>query len=339
MGSPKTNVRWGAMAKVESVYATPVALSASTDAIDLYEEPEADPDYAHNGERHGKSPASHGGRKRVGRMGRFADGVTLKMEPAGAGSAYASNNLPNVHTLMRGAGFAPTLVTTSGSESVAYAPHAVDAEESLTVELYRRKEKHPLCGWYSDFVFDLDLHGIPSFEFAGKGAYSALPSDVAFPSFTLPTIEPPKGQAVNFSVTIGGTTFVAGKIKKLRQQLERNIAARASDNVTGNHGGFNVGAERVFTLEAIIEATTLPGSPYISSTAANPWELMERGTVMALAFSVGATQYRKFDFAAATAQLIEAPSQLEGTAAMWALKFHCLPSSLTANDEVLYTFN
>jgi hypothetical protein len=339
MGSPKTNVRWGAMAKVEAAYGTPETLSAATDGVDLIEEPEVDPQYVHDGARHGKSPASHGGRKRVGRMARFAE-PTLRMEPAGAGAAYAAGVTPNVHTFLRAAGLAGAVDTTPASEKWTYTPHAVGAEESITLELYSRGEKHPLAGVYMDLTIDMDVPGIPIFEFGAHGLYSALPTDVAFPSITYPTVEPPKAEGVNFEVTIGVDTFTAGKIKKLMVPWNRNIAPRALDNVTGLHGGFNVGAERIIECEAIIEAEALTvASPYLATAGLNIFELMERASVMALAFQCGSVQYKRFSFAAATAQMIAAPRQLEGSAAMWAVKFHCLPSTLTTNDEMSLVFD
>jgi hypothetical protein len=339
MGSPKTNVRWGAMAKVETTYGTPVALTPATDGIDLIEEPEVDPQYVHDGARHGKSPASHGGRKRVGRMARFAE-PTLRMEPAGGGVAYSASVTPNVHTLLRAAGFLGTVDTTAAAEKWTYTPHAVGSEESITLELYSRGEKHPLAGVYTDFTIDMDVPGIPIFEFGAHGLYSALPGDVAFPSITYPTIEPPKAEGVNFDVTISATTFTAGKIKKLTVTKNRNIAARALDNVTGLHGGFNVGAERIIEAEAIIEAAPLTaGAPYLAAAGLNPFELMERASVMELGFQCGSVQYKRFNWAAVTAQMIGAPRQLEGSAAMWAVKFHCLPSTLTTNDEMALVFD
>lgn len=339
MGSPKTNVRWGCLAKVEAAYGTPEVLSAATDGVDLIEEPEVDPQYVHDGARHGKSPASHGGRKRVGRMARFAQ-PTLRMEPAGAGAAYSASVVPNAHTFLRAAGFLATLDSTAAAEKYTYTPHAVGAEESITLELYSRGEKHPLAGVYQQLTIDMDVPGIPIFEFSSNGLYSALPTDVAFPAITYPTVEPPKAEAVNFEVTIGADTFVAGRIKKLMVPWNRNIAARALDNVTGLHGGFNVGAERIIECEAIIEAAPLTvGSPYLAAAGLNPFELMERASVMALGFTCGSVQYKRFSFAAATSQMIASPRQLEGSAAMWAVKFHCLPSTLTANDEMSLVFD
>ena len=37
--------------------------------------------------------------------------------------------------------------------------------------------------------------------------------------------------------------------------------------------------------------------------------------------------------------MIGSPRQLEGSAAMWAVTFHCLPSTLTSNDEHVLTFD
>src|SRR5688572_18026894 len=130
MGSPKTLTLYGLLAKAEVTYGTAVVLAGATDGVDLIRRPAIKTDYMHQGARAGKSPASHGGRARVGRMGRFGTG-TVAIEPCGAGAAYSASVLPNVHNWMRASGFTPTVVTTVSSESVTYAPHAVGAEVSL----------------------------------------------------------------------------------------------------------------------------------------------------------------------------------------------------------------
>jgi hypothetical protein len=316
-------------------------LAGASDGLDIILEPECNPDYVHNGERRGKSPATHGGRARVGRMARFG-ACTIGIEPAGAGVAYSASVFPNVHTMMRAAGFLGTLDTTVGDEKWTYTPHAINAEESATMELYYAGEKHPLAGVYAQLEIDMDIPGIPIFNFASQGLYSALPTDAAIPAITYSAFkEPAKAVGVNLTATIDATTFTVGKIAKVMVRQNRNINPRANDNTTGLHGGFNVGAERIFTMEALIEAEALTtASPFLddSPSGFNIYELMERASKMALAFKVGSADYLCWQFAAANAQLIAAPQQVNGAAAMWNCQWELKPSSLTADDECSIIF-
>jgi hypothetical protein len=271
-------------------------------------------------------------------MGRSAK-ANIAIQPAGAGAAYASNVVPNIHTFMRLAGHLATLDATADAESWTYTPHAVLAEESGTLEVYERKQKYPLAGVYAELTADFDVPGIPKFTFACQGLMSALPSDSSVPNIVYPTVEPPKAEGVNFTAEIDGTTFTVGKLKKLQLLYARNITARAHDNTTPKHGGFNVGVERTITLNAMIEAEALTaGAPYLAAAGFNIFQLMERADAMALAFGWGTAQYNRFAFAAANAQLVDAPEEDEGgVASMWNCTWECKPSTLTANDEYSLT--
>lgn len=339
MGSPKRLVQWGGLAKVEAASGTPEVLAAATDGVDLIERPSSLVDYMHQGQRRGKSPASHGGRRRVGRMGRFGTG-TVMIEPAGPTAAFAAGVASNMRTWMRAAGFDVAIDTTPGSEKETYTPHPVGAEQSITFEAYERGQKYPLAGVYSNLKLSSDVPGIPVAEFAYQGLFSALPTDAVVPAITYPWGEPAKCEGINLQATIGGTTFIVGKLKSWALEIERNIAARAHDNTAALHGGFNVGAERLITLEALIEAVPLTAAPpYLAAAGFNIFELMERASVMALAFGWGSAQYNTHDITAATAQLVEAPEQEEGPASMWNCKWELKPSSLTANDELSYVIS
>ena len=326
MGSPKTLTLYGLLAKKEVTYGTPVVLAGATDGVDLMRRPSIVTDYMHQGERAGKSPASHGGRIRVARMGRFGTG-TVAIEPCGAGAAYSASVLPNIHTWLQAGGFTPTVDTTASTESVTYAPHAVGAEASLNLEAYERGQKYVLAGVYANTKMTCEVPGIPMFEYSLFGLQSALPTDSAVPSITYPTTEPPKAEGVG--LVIGAWTV--GYIKSLEFNYERNISPRFLNNSTGLHGGFNVGIERKLTLKCLVEAAAL--------ASYNPFSTMEAGTTEAIAFTVGSAQYERFTFEADTAQLVTAPEQEDGAASTWELNFELKPSTLTANDECRFIFD
>lgn len=335
MGSPKTLTKYGLLAALETVYGTPPVLDPATDGVDLIAMPVINTDYAHQGERAGKSPASHGARKRVGRMGRFGTG-TVQLEPCGAGVAYAADVLPNVHTWLLAGGFSAAVDTTPGSEKVTYTPHAVGDEESISCEAYVRGEKKVLSGVYANTKLTSSVPGIPLFEFALSGIQPALPIDALVPEIVYPTVEPPKAEAVQ--LTIG--SWVVGNIQSLEFNYERNLNARLLNNATGLHGGWNVGVARTITLTAIVEAVALKAaSPWSGAGTYNPFASMEEGEEQAISFTIGATQYERMKFQANQAQLIAAPEQEEGAASLWSLQWECKPSTLVANDECAFIFD
>jgi hypothetical protein len=55
---------------------------------------------------------------------------------------------------------------------------------------------------------------------------------------------------------------------------------------------------------------------------------------VALTFTVGSAQYKRWKVAANNAQLADDPRELKGAVSMLKLQFDLMPSSETANDEL-----
>lgn len=334
----KQIIKYGLLAGVEAVYGTPPAMAGATHGVDLLTPPKVEVKYMHDGQRAGKSPASTGGRQRVGRMGRYGEVPegAIKIEPAGADQPYVGNILPNVHTMMRLAGFTATLDTTVNAAKVTYAPAAVGADISGALEVYVRGQKYALEGFMANLKLQLDAPGIPTFDFTGMGTMAGLPLDAAVPAITYPSIEPAKAEAVQLQIG----SWEVGNLKSVTLEVNRNLVARLLNNQTGKHGGFVIGVERLFKLTAIVEAANMPvAAPFHTATEYQPFQLMEAGTVHALGFKVGTVQYNRWNFAAPTAQLVEATEQEEGSVSTWSLGFELKPSTLVASDECEITFD
>lgn len=338
MSAPKIASRWGVLAKLESSYLAATTLAAATDGVLVVERPEVERGYVHDGRRAGR-PGASGAFRNVGKSGRSGS-TSLAMEAAGPGTAYGASNLPNVHTLMRAAGYDAAVVTTSGAEKVTYSPSADGSWASAALELYARGVKNALSGVYADeLTISGDAGGIPRWVFGCMGVMAALPTDASVPSITwagAQAADPAKAEAL--TVLIGN--FSPARVRSFEYRWRRNVAARAMDNTAGTHGGFTPGAEREAQLEVVVEAATLAtGSPYNTASTLNPGELAERASALAVSLVVGSAQYKRFKIAAATAQLAEDPDEIEGNSAMWRLVFDLKPSAYGANDEVSVTFD
>jgi hypothetical protein len=340
MPSPKTLVKYGAMGKKETTYGTAVSLAATADALDIISPPEPVVDYVHGGERGGKSPAERSSRQRVGRMGKFAT-FTLAFEPAGGGAAYSATVKPNVYVAMQMGGMVWALSTATGSESYIATPAPAGTEDSATVELYYRGQKYPLAGAYASWEWGGDVPGLPQLKLDAMALVSSDITDVAVPTLTYSQfVNPAKAEGILLKATVGTATFTVGKIDAFSLACDNNIERRALDNVTGLHGGFNMGVERKFTLKATIESEALTtASPYAASAGFNIFKLMENAATAVLSFTVGSTQYYKYTVTAAAAQLVNVTESAKGAASMWECEWELKPSSLTANDEVTITFN
>lgn len=335
MSAPKLLGRWGLLAKTEAAYGTPATLDPAKDGILVVERPDVTVAYAHDGARSGGAPGTIGGLKRVAKSGRHGT-VTLAHEAAGAGAAYSATVFPSPHVLLRGAGFDAAFSTTKWT----YTPTAEGAGyAALTLEAYARGQKAALTGAYGQVKIEGETGAVPRWEFEYQGIMDALPTDIALPAITYgdaQIVDPAKADAM--TLTLG--TFVPLRVKSFAFAMERGIGARALDNSTNRHGGFNPGGELSCTLEVVVEATALASaSPYHTANTFNPYQLAELGTALAISLKVGGTANKRWTLTAPAAQLAADPDQDENNAALWGLSFELKPTTVTASDMVSLVFD
>src|SRR4051812_21177752 len=120
MSSAKSIVIHGMTCLVEASYNAGGSPATSTDGVQLAELPQLVPDWANDGAR-AMPPGTTGYQRRVGASGRFAT-ASFKAEPKGAGAAYSASVTPNIHKLLRAAGFDAAVTVTGGSEKWTYTP-------------------------------------------------------------------------------------------------------------------------------------------------------------------------------------------------------------------------
>jgi len=311
-------------------------LSAATDGVLAYETPTTTLDYADLGVREGISGSGSNKLRPVApsaRKGSFDMVHYFK----GAGAAYSSSVVSTADILLRGLGMSAVVDTTPESEKWTYAPISTGLE-SLVAEVYTRGQKHVFAGGY---VSKLEIAAsglvVPKWTASVAGIMSALPTDVAVPSITYPSgsVQNPKATNVALTLANGGQTYTA-KVREWTFAMERTLDERIDQNLANmTHAGFFNGA-RAITFELTLEASTLTTSdPWVATAGTiNPYGLFENEKDIAVALTVGGTQYNKFSLSMPTARLTAAPTEnAEGNIATWGLSFDVMPSADGLEDE------
>lgn len=331
---PKVLSHFALLLKAEAAYNTYLAPSAATDGLAIIERPEWAIDYADNGDRGGRAAGSVGGLRRAPKSGRFLT-LPAVMQPVGYGAAYDGTKFPNIHTLLRMAGYSVTTDVTVGAEKQTYltesaVPPAVPFSASGMA--YDGGEEALFSGALVDeLTLEIVNGGIPKLTASIMAAMTqGLPTDVAVPAVTY------AGAQVNPVVKANGLTWTLGavvptKVKSCTIADKRNLGALMLDNATGEHSGFVPGGERVITINATIEAAAL--------ATMNAYQIAELATAAAFSLRVGATQFSKFKIEADTVQIDDVARGDENNARTWELSMTAKPSTLVAYDMLRWIFD
>ena len=206
--------------------------------------------------------------------------VTFDVELKGAGSAYSATNYPEVSALLRACGYAETIVTTSSSETVTYAP-ASSSLESCTIYYYQDGTRHILTGCRGNVTFTLEAGSYGKASFTMTGHFSTT-TDTALPSPTYLSTVPPA--VINGAFTIDSYAAV--------------IASMAFDagNTIATPPDFNAadGFAQIYLTKRNITGSFDPEAVLVATEAfeAN----FRAGTAMALATGdIGSTQYNQYN--------------------------------------------
>lgn len=333
----KTVTKWGVLGGVQSAVGTAVAVAAATHGIRTTEPLGVNVQYAYDGKRPGKAPGTAARLGLVGPEGRFAD-FTMRQEGGGGGAAYSASVVPVPHLMLQLAGFDPALDSTAEAEKYTYTP-ADEADYAFgTLESYERGQKYPLLDAIGDTLeVGGELGQIPVWTLTGKALCSALPSDAAIPGGIVYN-GTAGAKATQMGLQLGD--YAPVRVHEFKLSAKRNLQDRAYDNVNGRHGGFHPDVERQLMLEVFMETAPMPSSaPFHTATEFNARALLENATELAIAFAVGATQYRKFSVAAAQAVPETVAEDKKGALSMLRVTFGLFPSDETTNDECTLTFD
>lgn len=325
----------GLLAKVESTYGAGATFSTATDGVLLqYADKNVGAPvslgHAFDGNM-GPSAVSLATSPRVAPSGRSLLG-DLPMRFRAPGTTFAATTLPSIHTFLQAAGFTPTL--TSGT--YGYAPTAPGTGyASLALEMYARGEKWPAEGVLANLAFAFSNPQPPIFTFGSRGTAATLPTDVAAPSITYPSL-PSTPLASGMLFTFG--SFTAGVVYSGSFDLNRDLeGARVALTNAGGHLGFVPGMRNP-TLKIVLEQTAFTtASPWHAAASFNPYQLRAAATQMALQLKFTDSNYTVGNSIAITtqkAQIVDVVPNNNGPTATVELTFEFKESTPGANDDV-----
>lgn len=336
MAATKDTNKWGLLTKLETEYGTDPTPVAGTDGQLVQEEPLPSLSFLHDGSRRGRNPGTLAEMKRVGMSG-IESAFTAVIEATGFGAVYTATDLPNIHTLLRACGMAPTVDLTPASEFVSYDPIS-SAWESITAWAYSRGQEWKMNGMYGTFSISCEGPSVPVWEFTLRGKGN-VPTDVALPAITYSpaaTVIPPK--ATSIALNIGD--YTGAVVRSFNYTHGQSMGPRANLNSAG-HAGLGMG-RREPRLEVLIEADALKTStPWHAAAQLNPMELMQSGQELAtISLAVGTAQWNKWTLLLNDAYLIEAePQDDDPSNALWRLVLAPSASSFVLNDDMNILFD
>lgn len=315
---------YGARLKLEASYLGG-GTTAATDAVLLAEPAVAGIDYTNKADRP-NAPGTGARRDRLAPTGLIlTDGLTLKTEVRGPGTAYSASNLPlDQHVLLRISGHTHVVDTTPSAEKVTYTPaSALASMASAIAELYGRAELLTLIGAYADLELDMPEDGGPLIAMAHlRGVPSALPSDASLPALTYfaATSLPPKCDSV--VLTIGGVSL---KVRRWNFKANRVISGPRSNRNAVGHSGFAMSPNRNPTVTMTVEAVDL--------ATFNPYTKRNTAVKEIMTFTIPGADYKKFQFNALQSQCVNVQPAGDDVLALWDLTYECKASGLAADDD------
>lgn len=330
----------GLLCKEESTYGTAVSLTTTADGVQLqYKDRNQgapmEHDYAFDGGL-GPSVSNLGQVARVASSG-FSVKGDLPTRARPGGTAYSASIFPSIHRLLKAAGFDAALTTSVGSEKWLYTPTAPgNGYTSLTMGLYTRGELWSAAGVIGNLKFDATDPAPPIFTFNAMGI-ATLPSDASAPSITYPlqSVAPPLASAIVFSM---GSLSTNAVVKSVAWDLQREMTPRVALTAAGGHLGF-VPGDRKPICKVVLEATALVGTPYTSSTAFDPYQLKDKGTVIAVALQFGSTQYFKWTMNFPQCTVMDVKPGNDGALATVELTLAAHNSTASSADDVNFVFD
>lgn len=341
MSATKHTEAVGVLAKVETTYNTLATFSTSTDGVQVIKpRPDLTIGYAYDGAR----AAQNGGFGTIQRQtptGRTLSG-TIRCEAKGYGAAYTSSSVtvPHIHPLIRAAGFDATVSTSGGSEKWDFTPtQGTGTLASTSLRFYTRGEQFDAAGGYCNLKITIDGAGIPVWEFPFVSTLATTVADTTLPSITYHSYSTIPPVAAGTSFTWGN--FTSGIVRSATFDLGRTIEnPRVNINSSAAHAGYQPGL-RAPTLDVLVEATTLQGSPYHATTAIDPYQLAANATSgLAFSMTVGSTQYNRWKLIFGQAQLMAPPELVdEGSVGLWRLKLAPYVTTSTGIDDITLRFD
>lgn len=293
-------------AKIETTTGTPIALSNSDAAMNIFDskiEPEIPA-----GDRRGQSALS-----RIPQVpGARKANVSFKSELHGAGSSGSA-----LWTMF--------LLASGMSQSGAVYSFASGAASptTLTVGSYIDGRFKSAAGCVFDWTLTLAAGKPAMFEWTGVGVWQ-VPSAVSLLTPTYPTVIPPR--VAGITLTVGGTSYYVNEIKI---SAGNTLALRQdATHVSGYHAGIVTDRAPRVTMDP--EALPLGTKDWFADHLAS--------TEAALNCVVGGTSNNIFTIAAPKMQLMNPPQEGDRDGIYTdSLEFQCNRSAAAGDDELTIT--
>ena len=207
----------------------------------------------------------------------------------GRGAAYDDSPVvvPEIDLGLRACGLGRTIVTTGGSESVAYQPVAEGSHESLTLYVVQPMPsgnalvfKFVGCRGTARMIGDVG-QGPDTIEFSLQGAFTGN-IDIAFTNGTL--AETPKFPFLASALLQVGAANYAPAWSRYALDLGNTLVREPNGNAASGYNGFAITQRQpTFTFD-----------PTMAREADSGWyAALLAGTLVDLTFQQGATQYNR----------------------------------------------
>ena len=312
------------LASSETSYATGSALTGSTHAIQLAQEPPVfNVQYSYDGNRNA-AQFSGGQLKRQGPSGRTAQGTVL-LEAKGLGASYTlSATPPNVDPFLKAAGFSASFA----GGTWTYRPIAVNTQpQSMQLMVYDRNEMLPISGALCNLKINGNGPGVTMMEFDVQGlAYDVVDNNTPpARTFIAHTVVPPKNE--NITLTLG--SYAAARVRSYTYEHAAEISPRINLNATLAHAGFAMG-RRAPSFTCVIEADALSNF--------DAYGLHRDGTDLAVSLTLGTVANNRVTLSFPQAQITACERSADGPVALWNLTITPYVSQPDLNDDVIISY-
>jgi hypothetical protein len=314
------------LAKPETVDGTDASPAVATDGIMILEPIEAAGDMAFKTPREklavGAAIQSSPPLKPTGSKGAWSSNVHVR--GARNGLLFSASNLPELHPFWISAGYAATVTTTGGAETVLYKPAPTNLL-GHTEYYYVDGRLYKLLGTRADIDLSFDAGGPLVAAIKRQGLYSY--SDATLPtvvSGTYGASQPPIAENVALAINFG-SSFTAGIIRKFSLSSGTKIAQRPNANVTGALMPDRVrsrGSKFTITLEDELGSVQDFEGFRVNNTP---------GT---LSFLVGGTQYSKFGLTLPNVRVEDVKRSTDNGTELVTISGGVYDSTFAANDSV-----
>lgn len=326
---PKSSNLSVLLAKAETTYGTPVAVTGGADAqlLALSDRHEGlvKRDALYKGDS-GPAPGNTGMLPRFKQAG-FFDVMSMPFRFKGKGAAYSASIKPAGFVLFQAAGFDLAFSGGAGAEKWTGTP-TPDATipTALTTEYYHFGEKYAGTGALCSLNWEFGNGAPPLFGFDFQWIANGQVVDGAAPAATYPDLTVIEPIAYRATVEIG--TFLTGVVRSGGFKANRKLVARPNLNGSSEHMGFySTSWEPEVTV--VVEKTALVASPFHTAAGLDARRLMQDAGQFAMTVGWNQTvQYNRFKQVMAQVQLAgDVQDTHEDGVPTWTIRAVPIPST------------